>query len=82
MIASKQVEYAKEVDDVLVAVVSLVKEIRSGKSIGEIAAGSLGKVMDAVGGVAEIDDELRDNRTVAMQTIGYRTGELAAAILG
>lgn len=78
----KQVEYAKEVDDVLVAIVHIVSEIKAGKSIVDLGASALPKLIDAVGGVDQVSEEVILHRKVALQTVGYRTGELADAILG
>lgn len=78
----KQVEYAKEVDDVAVALVHIVSEIKAKKGIGELVGGALPKLIDAVGGIDQAGDEVKEHRKVALQTIGYRTGELTDAILG
>ena len=80
-IEKKEVEYAKEIDDVAVLLVAVVKDVRQGKTAAEIANGAITKLIAALAGVDQMDDEAKLNRKVAMQTIGYRTGELADAVL-
>lgn len=77
----KEIEYSKETDDVLVAIVELVKDVRAKKPISQLAGENLQNLINAVGGADQIPDEEKD-RKVFLQTIGYRTGELADALLG
>ena len=81
MLQKREVEYCKEVDDVAVLLSAIVADAKAGKPVAEIASGNLQKLVDAVAGVDQIDDEAKANRKVFMQTIGYRTGELADALL-
>ena len=76
----KEVEYCKEVDDVASLLVAIVNDVRVGKSVSEIASGSVQKLIDAISGVDQLDEESK-NRKVFLQTIGYRTGELADSLL-
>lgn len=80
-ILKKEVLYAKEVDDVAVLLVSIVKDVRAGKSAPEIGAGNLTKLMDAIAGIDQMDDEAKANRAALISTIGYRMGELVDAVL-
>lgn len=77
----RQVEYMKEIDDVAVLLVQIVQDAKAGKSPVEIATGSLQNFLNAVAGVDQVGVELGEGRKVAMQTIGYRIGELADALL-
>lgn len=81
-IQKREVEYTKEIDDVAVLLVNIVKAARAKKSAGEIAAGEVQDLLNALQNVDDVDDELKANRKVALQTIGYRSGELTDAILG
>lgn len=81
MIQQKQVDYSKELDDVMVLVVGLVADIKGGKSLAEISADALPNLMNAVAGANSVPEELAASRKVALQTIGYRSGELADALL-
>lgn len=81
-IQKKEIEYAKEVDDVALLLVHIVQEVRSGKNVADIASGSVAKLVDAISGVDQVGAELAESRKVVLQTLGYRTGELADAILG
>ena len=82
MIQTKTVEYAKEVDDVAVLLVNIVRQARAGKGVSEIASGAVTDLVNALAGIDQLDDEAETNRKVVLQTIGYRSGELADAILG
>lgn len=80
-IASKSVEYMKELDDVMVLAIELIKDIKAKKTAAEILAGTLPRLMSAIEGMDKISGEL-ENRQVAFQTVGYRSGELSAALIG
>lgn len=80
-IEQKQINYAREIDDVVWLLVSLVKDIKAGKSIPEVVAGSVSSLVAALNGLDQLDDEIAANKQVAYQTIGFRVGELTAAIL-
>lgn len=81
MIQKREVEYAKELDDVFVLAIELVKDIRAKKSATVIAGENLQNFINAVNAFDQIPEEAK-NKLVALQTSGYRSGELAAAILG
>ncbi len=80
MIEKKEIEYSKEIDDVAVLLVELVKDIKAKKPTVQIGTENLPLLMAAIGG---IDGALKEgeNKKVALQTIGYRSGELAAALV-
>ena len=80
MIQKKEVEYAKEVDDVLILVIELVKDIKAKKAIAEIAAENFPNLIAALSGLDSAPEELK-NKAVALETIGYRLGDLANAFL-
>lgn len=81
-IEKKEVDIAKEVDDVGRLLVELVADIRAKKSVTEIAGENIQNLIDAINGIDQVDDEIKANRKVVMATIGARTGELADAIIG
>lgn len=80
-ILKKEVQYAKEVDDVCVALVGFVKDLKAKKPVGDILSGSMPKLIDAISGVDQIGDEEKASRAVFLETILYRVGELADALL-
>lgn len=80
-ILQKQVSYAKELDDVLVAAVSLLQQIRDKKSIPDIITTEFQAVVDAVNGIGDVKNELAADRKVCLETIGYRIGDIVDAIL-
>ncbi len=77
----RQVEVSKELDDVLALLIVVARDVRAGKSVAEIAADALSKLVDAAAGIDQVSAEVAADRKVALQTIGYRTGELADALL-
>lgn len=79
--AKKEIDFSKETDDVLVLLVGLVKDIKEKKGVSELVSNNLPKLMSAIGDADQIPEEQKD-RKVLLQTIGYRTGELADALLG
>ncbi len=81
MLIKKEVDIAKEADEVMEAVVSIVKDLKAGKTIQEVGAGNLPKILAAVQGIDQLDDEMAQNKGVVLATIGYRSGELAGALL-
>ena len=81
-IVTQEVQIAKEVDEVGRLVEELVEDIRDGKDAGQIVGENLKNLTDAIAGLDQVDDELKANRKVVMQTIGRRTGGLADAIIG
>lgn len=81
MIQSREVQFCKEADDVLALLVNLVADIKAGKNAGAIMSENVSGLIEAVSGCDQIGVEEK-NRKVFMETIGYRTGDLADALLG
>lgn len=82
MIETKSLPIAKETDDAMLLLVALVKDIKAKKSATEIGVDCLPKLMEAVSGIDQVDDEAKENKEVVLATVGYRTGELAGALIG
>lgn len=80
-VQKKELDYAKEVGDVGVALEKIVRDIRQEKQIGDIVSGSLQSLIDAVAGADQMDDEMKANRKAAFATMGYHTGEITDALL-
>ena len=55
----KNVKVAKETTEVFDAVASVIRDIRQGKSIAEISSGNLPKLVTAVDGFDQFDDEFK-----------------------
>ena len=80
-VQKREVEFAKEMDDVGAFLEQIVADAKAGKSIPEIAAGSLTGLVNAVSGIDQADDEAKANLKVACQTIGFRVGGIAAILV-
>jgi len=76
-IEKREMEIAKELDDVGALIVELVKTIKNKGDLTE----NIGELIQAINGVDEVDDEMAANRKVAMQTIGARVLELVDVFL-
>lgn len=81
MIQPKQVQIAKELDDVLSLVVELVKDLKAKKGIAELASENLPGLMAAMSGIDQVGDELKLNRKEAVQTVALKVSELVEALL-
>ena len=89
MVEKREVEYSKELDVVaslLVDVIAIIKtKVAAGETVGAIAAAlaaaEFSHLIQAVAAISEVDDNVVENRKVAMQTIGYRLGELVDALV-
>lgn len=77
MIAKREVEYAKEVDEVMALFVAVVKNRKNKEDLSKL----MGDFTNAIVGLDQVDDELAANRKATLQTVGYRTGELVDAFL-
>ncbi len=81
-IQKKEVSYAKELDDVLALVVHIVQEAKAGKPASEIASGAVAKLIDALAGLDQLDDEFSANRAAVMSTVALRLGDVVDTVLG
>ena len=80
MIEKKEVDYAKEVGDVMNLVVGLVGHFRAGKSAAEATA-LLPELLEAVSGMDNIDDELEESKQAVMNAVLLGAAELVNALL-
>lgn len=78
---NKQLQVAKELDDALLALVGLAKDLKAKKGVAEILAGSLPALIKAMEGLDQIDDELKANPGAFAATAGYRVGEVVGVFL-
>ena len=81
-IETRQVQVAKELDDLGVLLVGLVKDLKAKKPLAELASSNLPALINAMSGIDQVDDELKNNKDVAYATLGSRVGELTAALVG
>jgi len=80
-ILKKEVEYAKEIDDVAALLVGIVKDVKAGKTPMEIASGGIAKLVEAMAGVDQLDDEMKANRKAALNAVLLRSAELVDVLL-
>lgn len=77
---NRTVEVMKEVDDVMLLIVNVVKAAKAKKSIAEIAASELQDLVNAMAGIDQIPVEFQD-KEASLRTVGMRVGELSAALI-
>lgn len=77
----KTIEVTKELDDVLLAVVALIKDVKEKKQLTQILTESIPAIIAAVDGVDQIDDELKAHQIEFMRTAGLRVGDIVGAFL-
>lgn len=80
-IETKNILVAKELGDCAILIAQVVKEARAGKPIADIISGSFPLMIQAIGGLDQIDDEIAANFEVALSTIGLHSGEIVAALI-
>jgi hypothetical protein len=72
----------KELNDVRIAAVKFVEDIKAKKPIGDIASGSLGNFIAAVEGADKIDDEFKEEARKSAALAGLMGGEIIGAVMG
>lgn len=76
-IEKKEIEYAKEIGDVLVLVKEIVKTIKEKKDYTAL----LPALISAVDGATDIDEEVKENKSAVAGTVSYHLGEIAGLFL-
>jgi len=76
-----KVQIAKETNDIFVAMIKLLKDMKAGKNILEILTGSFKELSDAVEGADDIDNEIAENIEAVMKTLGLGLGSLGGVML-
>jgi hypothetical protein len=77
-IVQKQVGVAKEVDDIMVLIIEVVKNRQHKDNLADL----LPSFMNAINGADQIGSELKLDRKAVLQTVGLRVAELTEAFLG
>jgi hypothetical protein len=81
-VVQKTVDVAKEADDVFMLLLSVLKDVKAGVPVAEIATGNLAKLMTAVEGFSELDDEAKNDRKALLVGSGIFLGEVTDTLLG
>lgn len=71
----------KELNDLRVALVELVRDIKAGKDLATLSAENLGNVMSAVGGIEKVPDAVREELGKSMALGGLFAGELLSVFV-
>lgn len=80
MIEKKEIEFTKEIDDVLMFVNELVRDIKAKKDLSTITTENIPNLITAIDGVSEMAEEAKHTEIVA-KTVGYRSGELVGILI-
>lgn len=79
MLVEKNVQVGKETADVFAALVVVLKDIKAGKTVMEIGADALPALINAVAGVDQIPEELKD-RKAALVTVALGVSDIMDAL--
>jgi len=74
------VKCPKELNDIRKAVVGIVKDIKAKKDLVSIAGGNLQALSDAIAGLEQLDDELKEALPEAVACLGVMAGEIVGAL--
>lgn len=77
MIEKKEIEYAKEIDDVMVLLIKIIEVI---KEKGDYAT-ILTELIAAVSGIDNVSEEFKANKIVAINTVINRAVDIAGIFL-
>lgn len=76
------VQVPKELNDVRVALVELIKDVKAKKDVGLIAAENLSLLLQAIAGADQIPDEVKSELQKSTVAMGLMGGEIVGAIVG
>lgn len=80
MIIKMELDYAKEVGEVMDLVVAVVKHFKEGKEVSELA-NVMGELMAAISGMDEIDDELKESKIAVINAVYFGAADLVDALV-
>jgi hypothetical protein len=75
-----ELQVPKELNDVRVALVQLVKDVRAGHSVAQILA-NLGVFLEAVNGISEIPDEVKNELQGSLEVGALFASDVIGALL-
>lgn len=78
-ISQRTVNYVEEVDALMVLLVTILKEVKAGKTVAEIGTELLPQLISVLAGISKLKDELV-NKKVLEETIGYRLGDIVSLL--
>lgn len=67
-IEKKEIDFAKELGDVMALLTEIVKHFKAGKKPAELPE-LLDELVTAVTGIDQLDDELKENQKAAIATV-------------
>lgn len=76
-IEKKEIEYAKELDDVMVLLVEIVRVV---KEKGDYVT-LMDELMTAISGIENVSEEFKSNKIVAINTVVNRAVEIAGIFI-
>lgn len=76
------VNVASEVDDALVALRDLVVALKAGKSVQDIVVAELAEIMQVMGELNKIPQDLSQTPRESLAAVGLRLAEIGAILLG
>ena len=80
-IEKKEIQYAKELDDVMSLVVNLVADIKAKKDVSAIASENLPLLVKAIEGINAIPQEYAGDKKAFFETVGIGLGGLVGVLI-
>lgn len=80
-VIKKEVDIAKELDDVCGLIVSLLSDIKAKKPLSDILSQSVAKLIDAVSGIDQVSSELKDSREAAINAVALNLSKIASVLV-
>lgn len=71
----------KELNEVRIALVELIRDIKAGKDVGTLVAENLATLMTAVGGIDKLPEEFKTQLRASLETTGHMGGEITGVLL-
>jgi len=80
-LVEERVKCPKEINEIRVALVALVEDIKAGKDLVLIAGENLQSISSAIAGLDQIDDEIRETLPESVQCLGLMAGEIIGLLM-
>ena len=75
------VKVPKELNEVRKALVAVIGDIKQGKDVAEIAAGNFNLLVAAVGGIDQLDDEVKAELAASVAAAGLLTADIIGVLV-
>ena len=81
MIVKTEVSISKDVDDIFLLLLEIVKLRKAGKNALEIGGSILDELMEAIDGISNISDDLKEDMAAVIRTGAVRSADIVAVLM-